>query len=44
MANPMKVVLKITSVKGTCAAGHKVGEEFVKHPAILTGIQHFFKR
>ena len=28
MASPMKVVLKITSVKGTCAAGHKVGEEF----------------
>jgi uncharacterized repeat protein (TIGR04076 family) len=28
MTNPMKVVLKITSVKGTCAAGHKVGEEF----------------
>ena len=28
MADPMKVVLKITSVKGTCAAGHKVGEEF----------------
>jgi hypothetical protein len=28
MADPMKVVLKITSVKGTCTAGHKVGEEF----------------
>jgi len=28
MADPMKVVLKITSAKGTCAAGHKVGEEF----------------
>ena len=28
MADPMKVILKITSVKGTCAAGHKVGEEF----------------
>ena len=28
MADPMKVVLKITSVKGTCAAGHKVGEKF----------------
>ncbi len=28
MAEPMKVVMKIVSVKGTCAAGHKVGEEF----------------
>jgi len=28
MAKPTKVILKITSVKGTCAAGHKVGEEF----------------
>ena len=28
MADPMKVVLKITSVKGTCATGHKVGDEF----------------
>jgi uncharacterized repeat protein (TIGR04076 family) len=28
MANPLKVVLKIASVKGTCAAGHKVGQEF----------------
>jgi len=28
MANPAKVVLKIVSVKGTCNAGHKVGQEF----------------
>ena len=28
MANPAKVVLKITSVQGTCVAGHKAGEEF----------------
>ena len=28
MTDPMKVVLKIVSVKGICAAGHKVGEEF----------------
>ncbi|HBB17361.1 MAG: hypothetical protein A3J94_12485 [Syntrophus sp. RIFOXYC2_FULL_54_9] len=28
MADPMKVILKITSVTGSCAAGHKVGEEF----------------
>ena len=28
MANPPKVILKIVSVKGTCGAGHKVGQEF----------------
>ena len=28
MAVPSKVVLKITSVRGTCASGHKVGDEF----------------
>ncbi len=28
MANPAKVVLKVVSVKGTCNAGHKVGQEF----------------
>jgi len=28
MANPEKVILKIVSVKGTCAAGHYVGQEF----------------
>jgi len=28
MANPEKVVLKIISVKGTCAAKHYVGQEF----------------
>jgi len=28
MANPEKVVLKIVSVKGTCSAGHKEGQEF----------------
>jgi uncharacterized repeat protein (TIGR04076 family) len=28
MANPAKVMLKIVSVKGTCNAGHKVGQEF----------------
>jgi uncharacterized repeat protein (TIGR04076 family) len=28
MVNPAKVILKIVSVKGTCAAGHKVGQEF----------------
>lgn len=28
MADPSKVILKITSVTGTCAACHKVGDEF----------------
>jgi uncharacterized repeat protein (TIGR04076 family) len=28
MANPAKVILKIVSVKGTCAAGHYAGQEF----------------
>ncbi|MFB3886454.1 MAG: TIGR04076 family protein [Thermodesulfobacteriota bacterium] len=28
MANPEKVILKIVSVKGICAAGHRVGQEF----------------
>jgi len=28
MADPTKVILKIVSVQGTCAAGHKAGEEF----------------
>jgi uncharacterized repeat protein (TIGR04076 family) len=28
MANLPKVVLRIVSVKGTCNAGHKVGQEF----------------
>jgi uncharacterized repeat protein (TIGR04076 family) len=37
MANPTKVILKITSVKGTCAAGHKVGEEFDLSKDIILG-------
>jgi uncharacterized repeat protein (TIGR04076 family) len=28
MANPEKVILKIVSVKGRCAAGHRAGQEF----------------
>ena len=28
MANPEKVILRILSVKGTCAAGHQEGQEF----------------
>ena len=28
MANPERVILRIVSVKGHCAAGHKEGQEF----------------
>jgi uncharacterized repeat protein (TIGR04076 family) len=28
MANPEKVILRVVSVKGTCAAKHYVGQEF----------------
>jgi len=28
MANPEKVILRVVSVKGHCAAGHKAGQEF----------------
>lgn len=28
MANPEKVILKVVSVKGTCAANHSEGQEF----------------
>ncbi len=28
MPNPEKVVLKVVSVSGTCAAGHRAGQEF----------------
>jgi len=41
IADPMKVVLKITSVKGTCAAGHKVGEEFDLSKDFVLGYQVF---
>jgi uncharacterized repeat protein (TIGR04076 family) len=37
MADPAKVVLKIVSVKGTCAAGHKVGQEFDLSKEIMVG-------
>ena len=37
MADPAKVVLKIISVKGTCAAGHKVGQEFDLGKEIMVG-------
>ena len=37
MADPVKVVLTITSVQGTCAAGHKVGEVFDLSEDIVLG-------
>ena len=37
MANPEKVILKIVSVKGTCAAGHYVGQEFDLSKDFLLG-------
>jgi uncharacterized repeat protein (TIGR04076 family) len=37
MANPEKVILKIVSVKGTCAAGHVVGQEFDLSKDFLLG-------
>ncbi len=38
MANPEKVILKIVSVKGTCAAGHRVGQEFDLSKDFLLGV------
>ena len=38
MANPEKVILKIVSVKGTCAAGHRVGQEFDLSKDFLLGL------
>ena len=38
MANPEKVILKIISVKGTCAAGHFVGQEFDLSKDFLLGV------
>jgi uncharacterized repeat protein (TIGR04076 family) len=38
MANPEKVILKIVSVKGTCAAGHHVGQEFDLSKDFLLGL------
>jgi len=38
MANPEKVILKIVSVKGTCAAGHYVGQEFDLSKDFLLGL------
>ena len=38
MANPAKVILKIVSVKGTCAAGHREGQEFDLSKDFLVGV------
>jgi len=38
MANTEKVILKIVSVKGTCAAGHHVGQEFDLSKDFLLGV------
>jgi uncharacterized repeat protein (TIGR04076 family) len=37
MADPKKVVLKITSVAGHCTAGHKVGDEFDLSKDVVLG-------
>jgi len=38
VANPEKVILKIVSVKGTCAAGHYAGQEFDLSKDFLLGV------
>ena len=38
MANPDKVILKILSVKGTCAVGHQVGQEFDLSQDFILGL------
>ena len=38
MANPEKVTLKIVSVKGHCAAGHKEGQEFDLSKDFILGL------
>jgi len=38
MANPEKVILRIVSVKGTCAAGHFAGQEFDLGKDFLLGV------
>jgi len=38
MANPDKVILKILSVKGTCAAGHQAGQEFDLSQDFILGL------
>ena len=38
MANPEKVILKIISVKGTCAAKHYEGQEFDLSKDFMLGL------
>ena len=38
MVNPAKVLLKIISVKGTCAAAHQAGQEFELSSEFKVGI------
>ena len=38
MANPEKVILRIISVKGHCAAGHKEGQEFDLSKDFVLGV------
>jgi uncharacterized repeat protein (TIGR04076 family) len=35
--NPCKVILKIVSVRGTCIAGHEVGQEFDLGDGLILG-------
>jgi len=35
--NPCKVILKIVSVRGTCVAGHEVGQEFDLGDGLVLG-------
>ena len=37
-AQPYKVVAKVISQKGTCVAGHKVGDEFIIGDTITSGL------
>ncbi|MBM4278408.1 MAG: TIGR04076 family protein [Deltaproteobacteria bacterium] len=38
MANPEKVILKIISVKGSCAAGHQADQEFDLSKDFVLGV------
>jgi uncharacterized repeat protein (TIGR04076 family) len=38
MANPEKIIVRIVSVQGTCAAGHHVGQEFDLSKDFLLGL------
>jgi len=43
MANPEKVILKIVSVKGSCAAGHREGQEFDLSKDFIVGTSGDFR-